>query len=166
MSYNIHRFEIEQSPPPKKNKQVLIHRLTRVFSEDFKHVEGSVFNPHGDRVKQWNRYFLLAALISIAIDPLFYYLLEVNVDDMCMSQDTSLKITLTVIRSIVDVFYVIHIYVRFRTAYDAPSTRLLGRGELVLDSNKISQRYLKRDFPLDFLAALPIPQVRIKIQSS
>ncbi|GKA45878.1 hypothetical protein Tco_0738674 [Tanacetum coccineum] len=84
-STQISIFEIEQSPPPKKNKQVLSHRLTRVFSEDYKHVEGSIFNPRGDRVKQWNRYFLVAALISIAIDPLFYYLLEINVEDMCMS---------------------------------------------------------------------------------
>lgn len=111
-------------------------------------------------MKQWNKYFLVAALISIAIDPLFYYLPEVNVHEMCMSEDTSLKITLTLIRSIIDILYAIHIYVRFRTAYDAPSTRLLGRGELVLDPYKISQRYLKRDFTLDFLAALPIPQVR------
>ncbi|KAL4569798.1 hypothetical protein LXL04_025441 [Taraxacum kok-saghyz] len=63
----------------------------------------------------------VAALISIAIDPLFFYLPEV-------------KITLTVIRSIVDVFYLIQIYVRFRTAFDEPSTRVLGRGELVLES--------------------------------
>ncbi|GJR29047.1 hypothetical protein Tco_1105279 [Tanacetum coccineum] len=103
-STQISIFEIEQSPPPKKNKQVLSHRLTRVFSEDYKHVEGIIFNPRGDRVKQWNIYFLVAALISITIDTLFYYLLEINVEDMCMSHDTSLKVTLTVIRSIVDFF--------------------------------------------------------------
>ncbi|KAL7613845.1 hypothetical protein Lser_V15G08404 [Lactuca serriola] len=153
------RFEIEQSPPATKNRRVISGRLTRVFSEDYKKIEGRIFDPRGDHVKQWNRYFLVAALISIAIDPLFFYLPEVNDDEMCMGEDTSLKLTLTIIRSIVDVFYLIQIYVRFRTAYDAPSTRLLGRGELVLDPFKISQRYLKRDFTLDFLASLPIPQV-------
>ncbi|XP_071734738.1 protein CNGC15b-like [Rutidosis leptorrhynchoides] len=158
-SPKVSRFEIEQSPSSGKNWRPLSQRLTRVSSEDYKNVERSIFDPRGDRVKQWNKYFLVAALISIAIDPLFYYLPEVNHDEMCMSEDTSLKIILTVIRSIVDVFYFVHIYVRFRTAYDAPSIRLLGRGELVLDPNKISQRYLKRDFSLDFLAALPIPQV-------
>lgn len=110
-------------------------------------------------MKQWNKYFLVASLISIAIDPLFFYLPQVNEVEMCMGEDTSLKTILTIIRSIIDIFYVIHIYVRFRTAYDAPSTRLLGRGELVLDPSKISRRYLKREFSLDFLAALPIPQV-------
>nr|XP_043634226.1 protein CNGC15b-like [Erigeron canadensis] len=155
----VSRFEIEQSSTPKKYGRALSQRLTRVFSEDYKKIEGSIFDPRGDHVKQWNKYFLVAALISIAIDPLFYYLPEVNPDEMCMGEDTKLKITLTVIRSIVDIFYAIHIYVRFRTAYDAPSTRLFGRGELVLDPFKISQRYLKREFSLDFLAALPIPQI-------
>lgn len=155
----ISRFEIEQAPSPKKNKRALSQSLTRVFSEDYNKTEGGIFDPRGERVKQWNKYFLVAALISIAIDPLFYYLPEVNEDEMCMDEDTSLKITLTVIRSIVDMFYAYHVYIRFRTAYDAPSTRLLGRGELVLDPFKISQRYLKRDFALDLLAALPIPQV-------
>lgn len=158
-----HRFEIEQSPPATKNRRVISGRLTRVFSEDYKKIEGRIFDPRGDHVKQWNRYFLVAALISIAIDPLFFYLPEVNDDEMCMGEDTSLKLTLTIIRSIVDVFYLIQIYVRFRTAYDAPSTRLLGRGELVLDPFKISQRYLKRDFTLDFLASLPIPQVTLVV---
>ncbi|KAI3705332.1 hypothetical protein L1987_75568 [Smallanthus sonchifolius] len=158
-SPKISRFEIEQSSSPKKNRRALSQSLTRVFSEDYKKIEGSIFDPRGERVKQWKRYFLLAALISIAIDPLFYYLPEVNEEEMCMDEDTSLKITLTIIRSIVDVFYAVHVYIRFRTAYDAPSTRLLGRGELVLDPFKISQRYLKRDFSLDLLAALPIPQV-------
>ncbi|KAI3748411.1 hypothetical protein L6452_11456 [Arctium lappa] len=158
-STKLSRFEIEKTPVPNKNRRVISQRLTRVFSEDYKKVEGRIFDPRGDHVKQWNKYFLVAALISIAIDPLFFYLPLVNHEEMCMGEDTSLKITLTVIRSIVDVFYVIQIYVRFRTAYDVPSTRLLGRGELVLDPFKISQRYLKRDFSLDLLASLPIPQV-------
>ncbi|KAI3672208.1 hypothetical protein L2E82_52941 [Cichorium intybus] len=158
-STKVVRFEIEQSPPPTKNRRVISRRLTRVFSEDYKTVKGRIFDPRGDHVKQWNKYFLVAALISIAIDPLFFYLPEVDDDEMCMGEDTSLKIILTVIRSIVDVFYLIQIYVRFRTAYDASSTRLLGRGELILDPFKISQRYLKREFTLDVLASLPIPQV-------
>ncbi|XP_024980220.1 protein CNGC15b-like [Cynara cardunculus var. scolymus] len=152
-------FEIEKSLVPNKNRRVISQRLTRVFSEDYRKVKGRVFDPRGERVRQWNKYFLVASLISIAIDPLFFYLPLVNQEEMCMGEDTSLKITLTVIRSIVDVFYIIQIYVRFRTAYDVPSTRLLGRGELVLDPFKISQRYLKRDFSLDLLASLPIPQV-------
>ncbi|XP_050215580.1 probable cyclic nucleotide-gated ion channel 14 isoform X2 [Mercurialis annua] len=49
----------------------------------------------------------------------------------------------------------------FRTAYVAPSSRVFGRGELVMDAKKIAMRYLKSDFLIDFIAALPLPQVVI-----
>ncbi|KAL2492845.1 Cyclic nucleotide-binding domain-containing protein [Abeliophyllum distichum] len=50
------------------------------------------------------------------------------------------------------------IFVRFRTAYVAPSSRVFGRGELVIDSSKIAIRYLQKSLWLDVIAALPLPQ--------
>nr|KYP68544.1 Putative cyclic nucleotide-gated ion channel 15 [Cajanus cajan] len=67
------------------------------------------------------------------------------------------------IRSVADVFYMIQILMKFRTAYVAPSSRVFGRGELVIDSSKIATRYLSKGFWLDFIAALPLPQVLIWI---
>ncbi|XP_076894156.1 protein CNGC15c-like [Bidens hawaiensis] len=66
-------------------------------------------------------------------------------------------------RSIADVFYMIQIYVKFMTAYVAPSSRVFGRGELVIDSAKIAKRYIKGDLWIDFVAALPLPQLLIWI---
>ncbi|MCI27420.1 CNGC5-like protein, partial [Trifolium medium] len=48
---------------------------------------------------------------------------------------------------------------QFRTAYIAPSSRVFGRGELVIDSVQIAKRYLRRYFIIDFLSVLPVPQV-------
>lgn len=76
-----------------------------------------------------------------------------------MDASVALERALTIIRSAVDVFYFIQIVVRFHTAYVAPSSRVFGRGELVIDSSKIAKRYLYKDFWLDLLAALPLPQV-------
>ncbi|KAL4309836.1 hypothetical protein GQ457_01G019940 [Hibiscus cannabinus] len=53
------------------------------------------------------------------------------------------------------------IFVRFRTAYVAPSSRVFGRGELVIDPSKIASRYLHKDFWLDIIAAQPLPQVLV-----
>ncbi|KAL0390094.1 UNVERIFIED_CONTAM: putative cyclic nucleotide-gated ion channel 15 [Sesamum calycinum] len=53
------------------------------------------------------------------------------------------------------------IYIRFRTAYVAPSSRVFGRGELVIDSSKIASRYFRKYFWIDAIAALPLPQVLI-----
>ncbi|KAF5930985.1 hypothetical protein HYC85_031858 [Camellia sinensis] len=58
-------------------------------------------------------------------------------------------------------FYIIQIYVRFCTAYVAPSSRVFGRGELVIDYSKIVSRYLRKRFWIDVIAALPLPQVLI-----
>ncbi|XP_057996185.1 protein CNGC15c isoform X2 [Hevea brasiliensis] len=53
------------------------------------------------------------------------------------------------------------IFIHFQTAYVAPSSRVFGRGELVIDSKKIAVRYLKQHFWIDLIAALPLPQLLI-----
>ncbi|MQL99907.1 hypothetical protein Taro_032638 [Colocasia esculenta] len=68
---------------------------------------------------------------------------------------------LTLIRTLADVFYTLQIVIRFRTAYIAPSSRVFGRGELVIDPSKISSRYLSKCFWIDLIAALPLPQFLI-----
>ncbi|KAJ0670956.1 putative cyclic nucleotide-binding domain, Ion transport domain, rmlC-like jelly roll [Helianthus annuus] len=142
----------------KKDDSKLVKKLSRVFSEDYAKTNQTVLDPRGAAINQWNYLFLIAALISLAVDPLFFYL-PVTKEGMCLDEDVNLKITLTVIRTIVDILYAVKIFVRFRTAYVAPSSRLFGRGELILDSSSISERYLRGEFWLDFLATLPIPQV-------
>ncbi|KAI3687901.1 hypothetical protein L1987_81604 [Smallanthus sonchifolius] len=154
--------DVESAEPDtsslKQDDLKLEKKISRVFSEDYGKTNITVLDPRGAAIIQWNQLFLIAALISLAVDPLFFYL-PVTKEHMCLDEDITLKITLTIIRSIVDIFYALKIYVRFRTAYVAPSSRLLGRGELILDSSSISERYLKGEFWLDFLATLPIPQV-------
>nr|XP_043613544.1 protein CNGC15b-like [Erigeron canadensis] len=142
----------------KKDDPKIARKLSRAFSEDYAKTDKTILDPRGEATHKWNQLFLIAALFSLAVDPLFFYLPVIK-EDMCLDEDVTLKITLTIIRTMVDLMYAIKIYVRFRTAYVAPSSRLLGRGELVLDSSSISERYLKGEFWLDFLATLPVPQV-------
>ncbi|KAB2610259.1 cyclic nucleotide-gated ion channel 18-like [Pyrus ussuriensis x Pyrus communis] len=51
--------------------------------------------------------------------------------------------------------------IKFRTAYVNPSTRVFGRGDLVMDPHLIAIRYLKSDFIVDLAATLPVPQLVI-----
>lgn len=78
-----------------------------------------------------------------------------------MQASVPLEIALTITRSVLDAFYMIRILVRFRTAYVAPSSRVFGRGELIIDPSKIASRYLRKHFWLDLLSALPLPQLLI-----
>ncbi|GMP98778.1 hypothetical protein CsSME_00046533 [Camellia sinensis var. sinensis] len=131
--------------------------LSRVFSEDYERVKRKILDPRGPTIQRWNKIFLLACLVSLFVDPLFFYLPEVR-DDICIDIGYTLEVVLTIIRSIADVFYMIQIYVRFRTAYVAPSSRVFGRGELVIDTSKIAVRYLRKSFWIDAIAAVPVPQ--------
>lgn len=138
--------------------------LSRIFSEEYDSmldVKKNLFDPHGPRIHRWNRIFLVACLVSLFLDPLLFYLPATS--KMCIKLTTSLEAVFTVLRSLADVFYFVQIFVKFRTAFVAPSSRVFGRGELVIEPSEIASRYLKRSFWLDFLAALPLPQVNLHL---
>ncbi|RAL46078.1 hypothetical protein DM860_006232 [Cuscuta australis] len=156
------KYKIEGSRfEPKSGKSSIKAKvLSRVFSEDYERVKRKILDPRGPTIRIWNKIFLVACLLSLFVDPLFFYLPVVG-ENFCIDIEIKLEVALTIIRSIADIFYIIQIYVRFRTAFIAPSSRVFGRGELVIDSSKIALRYLRSGFWIDAIAALPLPQVLI-----
>jgi len=132
--------------------------LSRVFSEDYDSAQILILDPRGPTINTWNKIFLAACLLSLFVDPLFFYL-PVAKKDKCIDMSTGLEVFLTIIRSLIDAFYIIQIYFRFQTAYIAPSSRVSGRGELIIDSSRIASNYMRKDFWLDLVAAQPLPQV-------
>jgi cyclic nucleotide gated channel len=148
----------EEEVPWKAAKSLKAKVLSRVFSKDYEKAEKKILDPRGLIIRRWNNIFLVACLVSLSLDPLFFYLPVVH-DEVCIAIAVPLEVILTLIRTLADVFYMIQIYIRFHTAYVSPSSRVFGRGELVIDSSKIAMRYLKRGFFIDLIAALPLPQV-------
>nr|GMC93552.1 cyclic nucleotide-gated ion channel 18-like [Ipomoea batatas] len=121
-----------------------------------------ILDPSSDVVNVWNHVFLIACLISLSLDPLYFYIPYVG-GTACMSTDNKASIAITYFRTITDFFYVINMLLKFRTAFVAPSSRVFGRGELVMDAKEIAARYLRSDFIIDFAATLPLPQIVIWI---
>ncbi|KAF2284639.1 hypothetical protein GH714_028714 [Hevea brasiliensis] len=168
LAYNIDGTQISESSSKKSEKEVpgktgrslKAKVLSRVFSEDYERVKKKILDPRGPTVHRWTKIFLVACLVSLFVDPLFFHLPIVS-KEACIHIGIPLEIALTIIRTIADIFYVIQIFIRFRTAYVAPSSRVFGRGELVIDSKKIAIRYLKQQFLIDLVAVLPLPQVLI-----
>ncbi|KAJ9562561.1 hypothetical protein OSB04_007721 [Centaurea solstitialis] len=118
-----------------------------------------ILDPNGEVVTRWNHFFLVMCLVSLFIDPLYFYLPYVG-GDTCMTTDNAAAIAINTWRSLADVFFVLHIIMKFRTAFVAPSSKVFGRGELVMDKRQIARRYLKSDFIIDVAASLPLPQAR------
>ena len=167
LKYNIDGTQISESstkmaekelPSSRTGKSLKAKVLSRVFSEDFERVKKKILDPQGPIIRRWNKIFLVACLVSLFVDPLFFYL-PVVWEEVCIDIGIPLEVILTIVRSLADAFYIIQIFIRFRTAYVAPPSRVFGRGELVIDSRKIASRYLQKSFWIDLIAALPLPQV-------
>ncbi|KAK4265386.1 hypothetical protein QN277_026445 [Acacia crassicarpa] len=129
-----------------------------VFPEDLK-VSENIFDPQDKFLLLLNKLFVVSCILAVSLDPLFFFLPVINDQSNCLGLDRKMAIIVTTLRTAVDVFYLIHMALQFRTAYIAPSSRVFGRGELVIDSTQIAKRYLRRYFMVDFLSVLPLPQI-------
>ncbi|KAK3026595.1 hypothetical protein RJ639_041615, partial [Escallonia herrerae] len=124
-----------------------------------------VLDPQGPFLQRWNKLFVLACLIAVSLDPLFFYIPVISGKEKCLDLDDKLKIIACILRSFTDIFYILHIIFQFRTGFIAPSSRVFGRGELTEDPYAIAKRYLSSYFIIDLLAVLPLPQVVVLIIS-
>eukprot|EP00897_Mesotaenium_endlicherianum_P003352 jgi/Mesen1/3044/ME000018S02352 len=141
-------------------------QLVRIIFGPFLALTG-VLNPHSKFVKNWLQCFLCVCLFSFAIDPLFFFVFTLDRTNFCLYINWSFATTLTVLRTFCDAFYFLHIFIQFRLAYVAPGMveegdALRARAspnELVYDPKAVAYHYLSTTFLLDFLAALPLPQI-------
>ncbi|KAJ6760279.1 CYCLIC NUCLEOTIDE-GATED ION CHANNEL-LIKE PROTEIN [Salix purpurea] len=122
-----------------------------------------ILDPQGPFLQRWNKIFVLSCVIAVSLDPLFFYVPVIDDKKKCLSLDSKMEITASVLRSFTDIFYILHIIFEFRTGFIAPSSRVFGRGVLVEDTWAIAKRYLLSYFLIDILAVLPLPQVVILI---
>ncbi|XP_019415941.1 PREDICTED: probable cyclic nucleotide-gated ion channel 14 isoform X2 [Lupinus angustifolius] len=135
----------------------------KVFPEKHETWKKRILDPGSDMILEWNRAFLFSCIMSLFVDPLFFYLPSVANDgnSSCMATDLNLGIVVTCFRTFADVFYFLNMIIKFRTAFVSPSSRVFGRGELVMDPKLIARRYLRSEFFLDLVATLPLPQIVI-----
>ncbi|KAJ8753564.1 hypothetical protein K2173_022805 [Erythroxylum novogranatense] len=119
-----------------------------------------IHDPGSEFINKWNHIFLVSCMIALFLDPLYFYL-PVAGADACLTNDIPLSVWVTFARTVTDLFFFFHVLIKFRTAFVAPNSRVFGRGQLVMDPRAIAIRYLKSDFVLDVVAALPLPQIVI-----
>ncbi|XP_065636484.1 cyclic nucleotide-gated ion channel 1-like [Quercus suber] len=118
-------------------------------------------DPQSQFLQTWNKIFMLSCLISMALDPLFFYIPVIHDKDKCLDSDLKLAIIACVLRSLFDAFYVLHIIFQFHTGFIAPSSQIFGRGETITYPVDIAKRYLSTYFLIDILSILPLPQVLV-----
>ncbi|WJX41926.1 hypothetical protein P8452_29214 [Trifolium repens] len=141
------------------------NRMNIKFPRNHEQWKKRILDPGSDIFLEWKRAFLFSSILSLFVDPLFFYLPSVAIatdkSSSCMVTDLNLGIVVTCFRTFADVFYLLNMIIKFRTAFVSPSSRVFGRGELVMDLGLIARRYLRSEFFLDLFAALPLPQIVI-----
>ncbi|CAN6709400.1 unnamed protein product [Malus baccata var. baccata] len=109
-------------------------------------------------IRRLNDVYLTFCVIAFSLDPLFCYILVLNVQKKCLRLDTTLGTPVVVLRFLVDLFYIIHMVFQFRAAIVSLRSQASGRVE---EMRAIARRYLFFYFPADVLVILPLPQVLI-----
>ncbi|GLT46660.1 hypothetical protein SLA2020_204030 [Shorea laevis] len=127
-----------------------------------------ILDPQGSFLEIWNKIFLLACIIALALDPLFFYTPVVVNDETqkCLNLNKKLADIACVLRTLMDAFYIIHMIFQFRTGFIATPSRVFGRGELIVDPWAIAKRYFFTYFIIDVLSILPLPQLVILLVPS
>lgn len=118
-----------------------------------------ILDPQKPFLQQWNKIFVLSCVIAVAVDPLFFYIPVIDGKHQCLTMDRQLMIVACVLRSFIDLFYILHMIFEFRTGFLPPSLPVFGSGELIEDPVAIAKRYLSSNFLIDILSILPLPQV-------
>ncbi|XP_030952265.1 cyclic nucleotide-gated ion channel 2-like [Quercus lobata] len=122
---------------------------------------GRVLDPRSKRVQRWNRAFLLARGMALAVDPLFFYALSIGRGgEPCLYMDGGLAAIVTVLRTCVDAVHLCHLWLQFRVAYVSRESLVVGCGKLVWDARAIASHYVRslKGFWFDAFVILPVPQ--------
>jgi cyclic nucleotide gated channel len=184
--HDIRRFEDWRSPEPSVNSENIVsprgHNEPRSLKErtdgvfaflrncfhsetlkssmpDDRKSRPNILHPQGPFLQRWNKIFVLSCIFAVSVDPLFLYIPVINDQNSCWYLDRKLEITASFLRSVTDIFYILHMIFQFWTGFITSSSTTFGRGVLVGDKYAIAKRYLSTYFWIDVCAVLPIPQV-------
>ncbi|KAI3991313.1 hypothetical protein MKX01_034632 [Papaver californicum] len=135
--------------------------LSSSYHRSLKGPLGTVLDPRTKRVKKWNRAFLLARAMALAIDPLFFYAISIGRNGApCLYMDGGLAAIVTLLRTCVDAIHLSHLWLQFRLAYVSRESLVVGCGKLVWDARAIASHYVRslQGFWFDVFVILPVPQ--------
>ncbi|KAF9600996.1 hypothetical protein IFM89_014981 [Coptis chinensis] len=118
-----------------------------------------ILDPKDPYLQRWTMIIMLSCMLALALDALFFYIPGIDGQMSCLTGDKNLEIVTSVLRSITDIVYVLHIIFQFRTGFFVRSSRIVGSGEFVQGRGVMARRYLCSLFLVDILSVLPLPQV-------
>lgn len=124
-------------------------------------IHGGAF--HRGVLLAWEQVYLLACIIGMFIDPLFFYTLSISEPCMCVFVDGWFAVTVTVLRCVTDALHVWNMWLQFKMSrwWRSPHHhRRLSHDDDI--ARNVAARIItkaKKSFVFDLFVILPIPQV-------
>lgn len=117
----------------------------------------------------WDTIFVVACVIAISFDPLFFYIPIIDREKKCLEPDKKLRTVTLILRSLMDITFVVHIIHQIREAIKG-----IRPDQLVTQENSKVFYWFKYvlaivdhlswpSFLTDILALLPVPQVLLLV---
>ncbi|KAJ6373763.1 hypothetical protein OIU78_029447 [Salix suchowensis] len=106
----------------------------RRFNNSINSYIPGVMNPHAKVVQEWNKFFVISCLGAIFVDPLFFILLSVKQEEKCIVINWGMAKAIVFLRCLIDAIFLLNILLQFRLAYVAPESRVVGAGEIGVES--------------------------------
>ncbi|KAK6944274.1 hypothetical protein RJ641_025376 [Dillenia turbinata] len=134
---------------------------SKVFPEDHEPWRKRILDAGSELVLKWNWVFIFALLGGAFCGSTVFVLANCWVGiriPHVVKTDTKLRIVVTLFRTVADLFYLLHMVIKFRTAYIAPSSRVLGEVSLSWIQRRLHVVIFRSDFFIDLIATLPLPQ--------
>lgn len=124
--------------------------------------ERSRFDKLVANIPLWNQIFVISCVIAVSLDPLFFYIPFINEKDKCLGMDKNLKVVALVLRSLLDITFIVHIICQIRQAFQTVNSKPQTTRNSCWESKAkaVARNLSWRSVVTDVLALLPIPQVR------
>ncbi|PQQ04257.1 hypothetical protein Pyn_24843 [Prunus yedoensis var. nudiflora] len=109
----------------------------------------------------WNQIFVISCVIAVSLDPLFFYIPFIDEDHKCLGMDTNLRVVALVLRSLLDITFIVHIICQIRQAFKTVNSKLQTTRNSGWESKAkaVARNFSWRSVVTDVLALLPIPQL-------
>lgn len=125
-------------------------------------------------VSFWNKMFVIACVIAVSLDPLFFYIPIIDGGEKCLGVDKELRTVALILRSLTDVTFVVniiyHVCIAINAAYKAhkgnkPEVEWdwefskVSAAEIIPFAILVARKLAWRSTLTSILAVFPMPQV-------
>ncbi|XP_062003276.1 cyclic nucleotide-gated ion channel 1-like isoform X1 [Rosa rugosa] len=149
IKYNFDNVEAQPPDPPCGDRDAVSTK------EKFK---GTLLS-----ISFWNKMFVIACVIAVSLDPLFFYIPIIDEEEKCLAEDKELRTIALILRSLTDVTFVVNIIYHVCEAINAAyRKREEKKPELASDwefAKLVVGKLAWRSTLTSILAVFPMPQL-------